>query len=192
MIERDLTEPDRIVGELLQPGGYLKLMELGLEGNQNMICKFVQVNMLGESSSFYSDTKHSNLIECVICKCGYRLCKSDRCSTSVWIRSLQRWQEYQVILPIGRLQIRCCRKKFSQRSFHSKDEGKSCILVQVIFFPFNIYEFSFIFKHSIYILFSLHFSYKRIMTHGITLASHRILVNILDQQLLIYFSFSRI
>nr|GME08214.1 squalene monooxygenase-like [Ipomoea batatas] len=26
-----MTEPDRIVGELLQPGGYLKLMELGLE-----------------------------------------------------------------------------------------------------------------------------------------------------------------
>lgn len=32
VIERDLTEPDRIVGELLQPGGYLKLMELGLQG----------------------------------------------------------------------------------------------------------------------------------------------------------------
>lgn len=33
VIERDLSEPDRIVGELLQPGGYLKLVELGLEGN---------------------------------------------------------------------------------------------------------------------------------------------------------------
>ncbi|XP_044364726.1 uncharacterized protein [Triticum aestivum] len=32
VIERDLTEPDRIVGELLQPGGYLKLIELGLQG----------------------------------------------------------------------------------------------------------------------------------------------------------------
>ncbi|KAF7830505.1 squalene monooxygenase-like [Senna tora] len=31
VIERDLTEPDRIVGELLQPGGYLKLIELGME-----------------------------------------------------------------------------------------------------------------------------------------------------------------
>ncbi|RVW56285.1 Squalene monooxygenase [Vitis vinifera] len=31
VIERDLTEPDRIVGELLQPGGYLKLIELGLQ-----------------------------------------------------------------------------------------------------------------------------------------------------------------
>lgn len=30
VIERDLKEPDRIVGELLQPGGYLKLVELGL------------------------------------------------------------------------------------------------------------------------------------------------------------------
>ncbi|KAE9599318.1 hypothetical protein Lal_00044060 [Lupinus albus] len=31
VIERDLNEPDRTVGELLQPGGYLKLTELGLE-----------------------------------------------------------------------------------------------------------------------------------------------------------------
>ncbi|XP_031376177.1 squalene monooxygenase SE1-like [Punica granatum] len=31
LLERDLSEPDRIVGELLQPGGYLKLVELGLE-----------------------------------------------------------------------------------------------------------------------------------------------------------------
>ena len=32
VIERDLSLQDRIVGELLQPGGYLKLIELGLEG----------------------------------------------------------------------------------------------------------------------------------------------------------------
>ncbi|GBG66439.1 hypothetical protein CBR_g61482 [Chara braunii] len=31
LLERDLSEPDRIVGELLQPGGYLKLKELGME-----------------------------------------------------------------------------------------------------------------------------------------------------------------
>ncbi|KAE8670196.1 Squalene monooxygenase [Hibiscus syriacus] len=31
VIERDLKEPDRIVGELLQPGDYLKLIELDLE-----------------------------------------------------------------------------------------------------------------------------------------------------------------
>ena len=31
LLERELTQPDRIVGELLQPGGYLKLRELGLE-----------------------------------------------------------------------------------------------------------------------------------------------------------------
>ncbi|KAA8545713.1 hypothetical protein F0562_020836 [Nyssa sinensis] len=37
VIERDLTEPDRIVGELLQPGGYLKLIELGLEDCVNDI-----------------------------------------------------------------------------------------------------------------------------------------------------------
>ena len=32
IIERDLKEPDRIVGELLQPGGYRCLKSLGLEG----------------------------------------------------------------------------------------------------------------------------------------------------------------
>ncbi|KAJ9538041.1 hypothetical protein OSB04_030774 [Centaurea solstitialis] len=31
VLERDLSEPDRIVGEVLHPGGYLKLVELGLE-----------------------------------------------------------------------------------------------------------------------------------------------------------------
>ncbi|KAJ4848752.1 hypothetical protein Tsubulata_020468 [Turnera subulata] len=31
VIERDLTQPDRMVGELLQPGGYLKLIELDLQ-----------------------------------------------------------------------------------------------------------------------------------------------------------------
>lgn len=30
-MERDLSQPDRIVGELLQPGGYLMLKRLGLE-----------------------------------------------------------------------------------------------------------------------------------------------------------------
>lgn len=32
LIERDISEPDRIVGELLQPGGVQKLRELGLGG----------------------------------------------------------------------------------------------------------------------------------------------------------------
>lgn len=32
LLERDLSEPDRIVGELLQPGGINALKELGLEG----------------------------------------------------------------------------------------------------------------------------------------------------------------
>ena len=31
LLERDLTQPDRIVGELLQPGGWMKLKELGME-----------------------------------------------------------------------------------------------------------------------------------------------------------------
>ncbi|XP_028055279.1 squalene epoxidase 3-like [Camellia sinensis] len=34
LIERNLSEPNRIAGELLQPGGYHKLIELGLQGKQ--------------------------------------------------------------------------------------------------------------------------------------------------------------
>lgn len=33
LIERDLAEPDRIVGELLQPGGVRALTKLGLRGS---------------------------------------------------------------------------------------------------------------------------------------------------------------
>jgi squalene monooxygenase len=32
LLERDLSEPDRIVGELMQPGGIQALKELGMEG----------------------------------------------------------------------------------------------------------------------------------------------------------------
>lgn len=38
VVERDLKEPDRIVGELLQPGGYRALKELGLEGQLDSEC----------------------------------------------------------------------------------------------------------------------------------------------------------
>ena len=37
VIERDLTQPDRIVGEVLQPGGYLKLTELDLAGEKSQL-----------------------------------------------------------------------------------------------------------------------------------------------------------
>jgi squalene monooxygenase len=32
LLERDLSEPDRIVGELMQPGGMQALKQLGMEG----------------------------------------------------------------------------------------------------------------------------------------------------------------
>ena len=38
VVERDLSEPDRIVGELLQPGGYNTLIQLGLQGI--LMCKY--------------------------------------------------------------------------------------------------------------------------------------------------------
>lgn len=36
LIERDMCTPDRIVGELLQPGGYKALKKLGLDGKYNI------------------------------------------------------------------------------------------------------------------------------------------------------------
>ena len=37
VVERDLAEPDRIVGELLQPGGYRALKKLGLQGKAHTV-----------------------------------------------------------------------------------------------------------------------------------------------------------
>ena len=54
VIERDLSEPDRIVGELLQPGGYLKLIELGLEGKQSPILVCVNGRAVCFSFSTFS------------------------------------------------------------------------------------------------------------------------------------------
>ncbi|MBA0760317.1 hypothetical protein Gotri_023069, partial [Gossypium trilobum] len=49
VIERDLNQPDKIVGELLQPGGYLKLLELGFQGMQEPIL----VTLLSPSPMFF-------------------------------------------------------------------------------------------------------------------------------------------
>ncbi|XP_061350466.1 squalene monooxygenase SE1-like [Gastrolobium bilobum] len=56
VIERDLTEPDRIVGELLQPGGYLKLIELGLE---DCVEKIDAQQVFGYA--LFKDGKHTRL-----------------------------------------------------------------------------------------------------------------------------------
>ncbi|KAJ6930255.1 squalene monooxygenase SE1-like [Populus alba x Populus x berolinensis] len=56
VIERDLTEPDRIVGELLQPGGYLKLIELGLE---DCVEKIDAQRVFGYA--LFKDGKHTRL-----------------------------------------------------------------------------------------------------------------------------------
>lgn len=37
LVERDLKEPDRIIGELLQPGGCNVLKKLGLGGNGRQV-----------------------------------------------------------------------------------------------------------------------------------------------------------
>jgi squalene monooxygenase len=37
LVERDMNQPDRIVGELLQPGGVNALRKLGMEGNRGSL-----------------------------------------------------------------------------------------------------------------------------------------------------------
>lgn len=49
VVERDMKEPDRIVGELLQPGGYRALKELNLEGT-DPVTVFLLKSMLFKSS----------------------------------------------------------------------------------------------------------------------------------------------
>jgi squalene monooxygenase len=56
VIERDFSEQDRIVGELLQPGGYLKLIELGLE---DCVKKIDAQRVLGYV--LFKDGKHTKL-----------------------------------------------------------------------------------------------------------------------------------
>ncbi|KAF8092018.1 hypothetical protein N665_0428s0027 [Sinapis alba] len=56
VIERDLTEQDRIVGELLQPGGYLKLIELGLD---DCVKEIDAQRVLGYA--LFKDGKHTQL-----------------------------------------------------------------------------------------------------------------------------------
>jgi len=51
VIERDLKEPDRIVGELLQPGGWQALNKLGLAGAPCLIAVCVCVPVRVSSSS---------------------------------------------------------------------------------------------------------------------------------------------
>ncbi|KAH6823605.1 oxidoreductase family protein [Perilla frutescens var. hirtella] len=56
VIERELREPDRIVGEHLQPGGYLKLIELGLED----CLRDIDAQPV-HGYAIYKEGKHTNL-----------------------------------------------------------------------------------------------------------------------------------
>ncbi|KAB5512012.1 hypothetical protein DKX38_029040 [Salix brachista] len=56
VVERDLTEPDRIVGEFLQVGGCIKLAELGLEdcldgSDSQTVFSFAAVHKDGKRSA---------------------------------------------------------------------------------------------------------------------------------------------
>ncbi|XP_027354480.1 squalene monooxygenase-like isoform X2 [Abrus precatorius] len=94
VIERDLSEPDRIVGELLQPGGYLKLIELGLE---DCVEKIDAQQVFGYA--LFKDGKHTRL--------SYPLDKfhSDVAGRSFHNgRFIQRMREKATSLPNVRLQ----------------------------------------------------------------------------------------
>ncbi|KAJ6296571.1 hypothetical protein OIU78_022313 [Salix suchowensis] len=54
VIERDLTEPDRIVGEFLHAGGCIKLAELGLEGEELLAVEILLNTLSVELINNYS------------------------------------------------------------------------------------------------------------------------------------------
>lgn len=43
VVERDVSEPNRIVGELLQPGGFRALRQLGLQGINIKVIKVLRI-----------------------------------------------------------------------------------------------------------------------------------------------------
>ena len=61
LLERDLSQPDRIVGELLQPGGYLMLKRLGLEHAVDGIDS-QKVLTCSTTSTFDALQMHSHLV----------------------------------------------------------------------------------------------------------------------------------
>ena len=63
IVERDLAEPDRIVGELLQPGGYRALKKLGLEGKEHRVepCTSLSVGQLKHMSCLLTHLKDISL-----------------------------------------------------------------------------------------------------------------------------------
>ena len=74
VVERDLTEPDRIVGELLQPGGCRTLHQLGLASWSGAVAPIYMRSGAGSGmkSSGYLDSV-SNLAKLLTgCKLVFR------------------------------------------------------------------------------------------------------------------------
>lgn len=112
VIERDLNEPDRIVGELLQPGGYLKLIELGLEGmDQSRV--FLQLNPI----KLWVGTKSSVIIDSDIYMCMFPSVLVVDCVEEI---DAQRVQGY-VVFKDGKT----ARLSYPLESFHSDVAGRS-------------------------------------------------------------------
>lgn len=103
VIERDLTEPDRIVGELLQPGGYLKLIELGLEGKLPPYLS-MYVYMCARARVFLIVL----VVQWTKSLTIFRLCSRNRCSACPWLRVIQRWERHKTLLSLGEVPLRCC------------------------------------------------------------------------------------
>lgn len=75
VIERNLREPDRIVGELLQPGGYRALKELGLESEFLLVYSSLST----WPSIFFI------VIILTYNHYFYRISRGDRCTRGEWL-----------------------------------------------------------------------------------------------------------
>ncbi|KAB5512026.1 hypothetical protein DKX38_029054 [Salix brachista] len=78
VIERDLTEPDRIVGEFLHAGGCIKLAELGLEdcldgSDSQIVFSFAAVHKDGKRSAIsYPSNASERLQKTIAVKLGLK------------------------------------------------------------------------------------------------------------------------
>lgn len=125
MIERDLTEPDRIVGELLQPGGYLKLQELDLAGNTAAPPR-TESSPSAKVKILVSKSTRSAPNKTVTCSAWNRLRRHDRCSEGARICSVQRREAHTAGLSARESPLRRRRQRLPQRPIHPENEGEGC------------------------------------------------------------------